>query len=503
MKYVADYGDINEIEQKTKNKNIEFRSSNLIKQVDPPFDWSSEQSSLCSKKFNNFDNLNQKENVRSIMNQFYFSKAAKEKILDHSSRKVEITNPASYYFDMQYKEFEKYGHASVPGSRGLIFDNTKITAKKQETFLDKSALYSKQHQSKSINKSHHLCPNRDQRIVECQSTLNCATKLFYEDSFCLETKEPGPFTETCYLPKKLIHCWSGHRKGVQKIIWYPKSAHLLLSAGLDGELKIWDVLKDRRCLASYLGHDLGVKDVSFSNDGKTFVSSSFDKSIKVWDTETGKVKCVIERDKLGLVLKIHPDVDKQHVLLVGCPDRIVYQYDIKTGDIVQEYDRHLDAVNTITFVNQNRWFLTTSDDKTIRVWEYGIPEQIKYIADPSMHSMPYVGKAPCGKWLLMQSMDNSIQTYSAGQRLGLHRKKKFIGHNNAGFSCQVGMSPDSRYVFSGDSRGRCYFWDWSTTKIARSIKAHKGACVGAIWHPYETSKVASCSLGDPLIKFWG
>ena len=46
------------------------------------------------------------------------------------------------------------------------------------------------------------------------------------------------------------------------------------------------------------------------------------------------------------------------------------QWDTESGDIVQEYDRHLGAVNTITFVDENRRFVTTSDDKSLRVWEW-------------------------------------------------------------------------------------------------------------------------------------
>jgi len=66
------------------------------------------------------------------------------------------------------------------------------------------------------------------------------------------------------------------------------------------------------------------------------------------------------------------------------------QYDIRTGEITQEYDQHLGPVNTITFVDENRRFVTTSDDKTIRAWDFDIPVTIKYIAEPYMHSMPAV-----------------------------------------------------------------------------------------------------------------
>lgn len=48
----------------------------------------------------------------------------------------------------------------------------------------------------------------------------------------------------------------------------------------------------------------------------------------------------------------------------------VSQWDVRTGEVVQEYDRHLGAVNTITFVDENRRFVSTSDDKSLRVWEW-------------------------------------------------------------------------------------------------------------------------------------
>ncbi|KAF4750809.1 Pre-mRNA-processing factor 17, partial [Perkinsus olseni] len=64
--------------------------------------------------------------------------------------------------------------------------------------------------------------------------------------------------KTCYLPKKWIHTWEGHTQGVQAIRFFPKTAHLLMSAGLDGTVKIWDYYNTRSCRITYTGHEKGV-----------------------------------------------------------------------------------------------------------------------------------------------------------------------------------------------------------------------------------------------------
>jgi WD40 repeat protein len=67
---------------------------------------------------------------------------------------------------------------------------------------------------------------------------------------------------------------------------------------------------------------------------------------------------------------------------------------------------------------------------------------------------------------------------------------------------QVNFSPDGKYVLSGDSEGRAFFWEWAHPfKIVRTIKAHEGVCIGCAWHPMESSKVVTCGW-DGAIKMW-
>lgn len=209
----------------------------------------------------------------------------------------------------------------------------------------------------------------------------------------LNPSEDTPAPES-FLPKRCVHTWTGHTKAVSAIRLFPKSGHLLLSASMDTKVKLWDVYHEGNCLRTFMGHGKAVKDITFNNDGTRFLTASYDRHVKLWDTETGKCIQAFSNGKVPHVVKFHPDEDKQHIFLAGMQDKKIIQYDLNAAEITQTYDQHLGPVNTITFVDENRRFVTTSDDKTIRAWDYDIPVVIKYIAEPYMHSMPAVALHP-------------------------------------------------------------------------------------------------------------
>jgi WD40 repeat protein len=92
----------------------------------------------------------------------------------------------------------------------------------------------------------------------------------------------------CFVPKKTVFRWPAQPKGVQAVSFFPGTGHLLLTACLDGRVKVWDVYGAGRPLRrSYLGHTGAVRDARFSADGARIASASFDRRVAIWDTETG------------------------------------------------------------------------------------------------------------------------------------------------------------------------------------------------------------------------
>ncbi|CCH45495.1 putative WD repeat-containing protein [Wickerhamomyces ciferrii] len=292
--------------------------------------------------------------------------------------------------------------------------------------------------------------------------------------------------EECFIPKRQIHVWKGHTNGTNKIVLFPKSNHLLLSCGNDSKIYLWSVYHKRELLRGFFGHNKPIKDIAFNNDGTRVISTSYDHFIKVWDTETGKCLEKFRTKSVGNTIKFNPFNDDEFI--VGLMNSKIDHYSIKEKKIIQSYDHHLGSINSITFL-ENKRFISTSEDKTVRVWDLQINIPIKLISDPTLHSMPVTKIHPQGKYFAAQSMDNTIMVFSTKDRYKTNKKKLFTGHNCAGYGIGIDFSPDGKDIVSGDSNGNAVFWDWKTTKLIKKLKIDDKAITQVLWNTKEVSKV--------------
>jgi pre-mRNA-processing factor 17 len=167
--------------------------------------------------------------------------------------------------------------------------------------------------------------------------------------------------------------------------------------------------------------------------------------------------------KVPYVVQFYPHDD--NLFVVGCSDNKIVTYDATTGEITQEYNYHLAPVNAILFVQDHGTkMVTSSDDKKVLVWEWDIGVPVKYISDPTMHSMPSLTMHPSLQFFVAQSLDNHIAVFQGNKRFALQKKKKFSGRQVAGYSCEIAISPDGQFLVSGDGKGKLFFWDWKKHK---------------------------------------
>ena len=89
------------------------------------------------------------------------------------------------------------------------------------------------------------------------------------------------------------------------------------------------------------------------------------------------------------------------------------------------------------------------------------------------------------KYFAAQSLDNQILVYST-DNFRQARNKRFAGHSIAGYACQVGFSPDGKWISSGDGEGNVVFWEWKTGRIKSRLRAHSKVVIAHEWLPHET-----------------
>eukprot|EP01029_Cantina_marsupialis_P029564 TRINITY_DN781848_c0_g1_i1.p1 TRINITY_DN781848_c0_g1~~TRINITY_DN781848_c0_g1_i1.p1 ORF type:complete len:528 (-),score=153.25 TRINITY_DN781848_c0_g1_i1:249-1832(-) len=394
------------------------------------------------------------------------------------------------------------------GYEGEVEDRRSMFEK--GTLTEEQEAYRQEHMEKKRKKTERRegrAPEDDigegMRIEDCKSVFHGKEEKDYQNrAWCLPpTGVKSSTNHKCFVPKRIMYTYKGHSKGVNSIAFYPKIGHLLLSGALDGKVKIWDVETDKKCRRTYIGHNAGVRHVSFTPTGEQFLTCSFDRHAKLWDLETGKCVSTFTNGRVPNQACFHPT--QEHTFLVASSNKQVLQYDTRSGKKVLHYDYHLGPCNTVAFIDGARRFVSTGDDKQMLIWDFNNPAApTKIFSDPTMFSYPYVAVHPNDDHFICQSLENNIFTFQCADSVRKKGRKVFKGHTVAGYACQTGFSADGKIVLSGDGNGKLWFWKWNSSKLIRQIKGHNsGPSIGAVWHPRLPSRVASCGW-DGDIHLW-
>jgi WD40 repeat protein/serine/threonine protein kinase len=279
----------------------------------------------------------------------------------------------------------------------------------------------------------------------------------------------------------------------------------LISGGFLNELKVWKLTQKKEAIKVY-GHSGDVRAVTFTPDGNYFISSSEDKTIKIWDFQTRlEIATLAGHTKAVTALAVEPS---GQILVSGSDDKTIRLWDLESTEEIIAIDAHSSYVQSIAFSPDGNTFASGACDNTIKVWNLAqiltsaaSPENFEalYVTLSGHSSYVYsVAFSPNGRLLASGDFDGKILLWNLGTQEIIHT---FSGHTSgASYSVAVAFSPDWYTLVSGGPDNTIKIWDIETGKLKSTLTGHSKA-VASIVFSSNGNNFASGSV-DGTIMLW-
>jgi WD40 repeat protein len=151
------------------------------------------------------------------------------------------------------------------------------------------------------------------------------------------------------------------------------------SGSLDRTVRLWDTTTGKE-YATLRGHSGYVWSLAFARNGKTLASGSgirwTDKQgkaadghgdVKVWDLATGK-EVFSEKTPNGPVNCVAIAADSKTLAFCG-PDTTIRLWDLTTGKQQATFKGHSENVCCVAFASNGKVLASGSQDTTIKLWD--------------------------------------------------------------------------------------------------------------------------------------
>ena len=169
----------------------------------------------------------------------------------------------------------------------------------------------------------------------------------------------------------------------------------LLSSSADKSVRLWS-LETWTCLVVYKGHDHPVWDVKWGPFGLYFLTGSLDKTCRLWRTDhIEDLRMFVGHDKDVDTVCFHPN---SAYIFTGSSDRIVRMWAVANGYPVRMFTGHTGNITSLACSPSGKILASADDAGTIILWDLG-PGKLK-------KRMRGHGKG--GIWSLSWSVESTV-----------------------------------------------------------------------------------------------
>jgi len=234
------------------------------------------------------------------------------------------------------------------------------------------------------------------------------------------------------------------------------------------------------------GHMNLISDIFFTRDRKHLISASRDKTIRVWNIQTGKTVRIL-RGQIGsgyqgqiFAAAISPD--NQWLAVggwIGFPvayilnNSLIRLIHFPTGEIKHMLIGHSDSILSLSFSQNNKLLISGSFDNNAHIWDITTGKTIHTLKG---HTKPInaVAFSPDNQFAVTGSKDHSLKLWQVSNGAF---QAKLEGHEKEVLS--VTFTADGQYILSGSNDKTIRLWHGKTGHFIK-VMARQNSTVNSL-----------------------
>lgn len=244
-------------------------------------------------------------------------------------------------------------------------------------------------------------------------------------------------------------------------------------------------------------HEGWVRSVAVSPDGTWVASGSWDKTLRIWDVETGACQATLQ-GHTSEVNSVATTPDGKRILSAS-DDRSVRVWDASSGLELATLVGHRNEIHAVVALRGNARALSGGLDNTLRLWDLATGKCLRITECGSYNddNVFSIAVDPAGTRVLSGHRNGEARLWDleTGRFLGRLRG----GHSNIVKSIQV--TPSGRLAVSGSKDKTVKIWDLEERTCVGTLEGHQNTVDSVAISP-DGDLIASTGFQDHTVRLW-
>jgi WD40 repeat protein len=200
---------------------------------------------------------------------------------------------------------------------------------------------------------------------------------------------------------------------------------VLASGGGDKSISLWNA-QSGELLRTLSGHEGVITSIVFSPDGQTLASGSVDKTVRIWNAQTGELRETLkDHDFLVTSIAFSPDgktIASGNATVLGLVGAVsgvsgqVWLWNVETGELRRKITSLADLVTSVTFSGDGKTVVASTKPGWIYFYEVETGEAKRLETDQDRthaYEVNAIAFSPDGRVLAAARSDRVVKFFKA------------------------------------------------------------------------------------------